>query len=142
MTNCFCCASNIFKQPDYYNDLCTAVKFTLKLRKKLKILRCLSCTCFVSRGSNIYFHYLESLDKLLIQIILLKTLFTVQCRQLQDDGARQLIVVISNMHDNPCYYISFDSKVLKEAQLLSFRGRRRIQVSKEAISWNFSSVQS
>ena len=26
----------------------------------------------------------------------------------------QLIVVISNMHDHPCQYISFDSKVLKE----------------------------
>ena len=132
MTNCFCCASNVFKQPDYYNNLwtfqCTAVKFTLKLRKELKILRCLSCTCYVSRVSDIYFHYLESLDQLLIQRILLKTLFTVQCRQLQDDGARELIVVISNMHYNPCYYISFDSKVLKEAQLLSFRGWRRIQV--------------
>ena len=83
MTNCFCCASNVFKQPDYYNNLwtfiCTAVKFTLKLRKELKILRCLSCTCFVSRGSDIYFHYLESLDQLLIWRILLKTLFTVQC---------------------------------------------------------------
>ena len=42
------------------------MKFTLKLRKELKILRCLSCTCFVSRGSDIYFHYLESLDQLLI----------------------------------------------------------------------------
>ena len=41
------------------------LKFTLKLRKELKIVRCLSCTCFVSRGSNIYFHYVESLDKLL-----------------------------------------------------------------------------
>ena len=66
MTNCFCCASNVFKQPDYYNNLYTAVKFTLKLRKELKILRYLSCTCFVFRGSNIYFHYLESLDKLVI----------------------------------------------------------------------------
>ena len=39
----------------------------------------------------------------------------VSVPKLQDDSARQLIVVISNMHDNPCYYISFDSKVLKEA---------------------------
>ena len=31
------------------------------------------------------------------------------------DGARQLIVVISNMHYNPCYYISFGSKVLKDS---------------------------
>ena len=37
MTNCFCCASNVFKQPDYYNNLLTAVKFTLKLPKELKI---------------------------------------------------------------------------------------------------------
>ena len=41
MTNCFCCASNVLKQPDYYNNLCTAVKFTLKLRKEREILRCL-----------------------------------------------------------------------------------------------------
>ena len=78
MTNCFCCASNVSKQPDYYNNLCTAVKFTLKLRKELKIL---SCTYFFIPGSDIYFHYLESLDKLLIYRILLKlTLVTVQCR--------------------------------------------------------------
>ena len=93
MTNCFCCASNVFKQPDYYNNF----MHRGELRKELKILRCLSCTCFVSRGSDIYFHYLESLDQLLMQRILLTTLFTVQCRQLQDDGARQLIVVISNI---------------------------------------------
>ena len=43
-----------------------------------------------SFDSNIYFHYLESLDKLLIKRILLKTLFAVQCKKLQDDGARQL----------------------------------------------------
>ena len=40
---------------------------------------------------------------------------SVQVATTEDDGARQLIVVISNMHDNPCYCISFDSKVLKEA---------------------------
>ena len=85
MTYCFFCASNVFKQADLnitiiYGPLCTAVKFTLKLRKELKVLRCLSCTCFASRGSDIYFHYLESLDQLLISRILLKTLFTVQCR--------------------------------------------------------------
>ena len=115
MTNCFCCVSDVFKQPDYYNNLCTAVKFNLKLRKELKILRCLSCTCFVSRGSDIYFHYVESLDHLLIQKILLKTLLTVQCRQLQDDSARQLIVVISNMHDHPCQYQSHSiQKYLKK----------------------------
>ena len=62
MNNCFCCASNVFKQPDCYNNFMQRGE----LRKELKILRCLSCTCFVSRGSDIYFHYLESLDQLLI----------------------------------------------------------------------------
>ena len=44
-------------------------EITLKLQKELKILRCLSCACFVSRDSDIYFYYLESLhrmDQLLI----------------------------------------------------------------------------
>ena len=36
-----------------------------EIAKERKIQRCLSCTCFVFRGSDIYFHYLESLDQLL-----------------------------------------------------------------------------
>ena len=40
---------------------------------------------------------------------------------------------------NMCYYLSLwiQIKVLKEALLLPFRGRRRIQVSKKTILWNF-----
>ena len=76
------------------------MKFTLKLRKELEILRCLlrelgSTSDVENSIKNIVYCSVQVVTK--------------------DDGARQLIVVISNMHDNPCYYISFDSKVLKEA---------------------------
>ena len=56
----------------------------------------------------------------------------VYCSVQVDDGVRELIVLT---YVNLSLWIQI--KVLKEASLLPFRGRRRIQVSKEAISWNF-----
>ena len=57
-------------------------------------------------------HFVQFKEEKLIQLGLF-LLFT-QCRWLQDDCARQLIAVISNMMTIPVK-ISFDLKVLKEA---------------------------
>lgn len=94
-----------------------AVRFTLKLWKGLKILLCLSC-----RGLE---------PRIVILVIITE-------RALQDDGACQLILVISNMHDHPCQYVleylfSIPKNLKKLNNKLPFRCRRRILVSKMTI---------